>query len=77
MCDKEVRKYKDLFLTNMSSNIFYGYVDKIESLKMTINGIVYTKIESMNKIILHTGSEKKEIKFDKRNTLKIYSINIQ
>ena len=70
MCDKEVRKYKDLFLTNMSSNIFYGYVDKIESLKMTINGIVYTKIESMNKIILHTGSEKKEIKFDKRNTLK-------
>ena len=69
MCDKEVRKYKDLFLTSIPSNIYYQS-DVNKSLKMIINADVYKKIESMNKIILHTGSEKKEIKFDKRNTLK-------
>jgi dihydroxyacetone kinase-like predicted kinase len=53
----------------MPSNIYYQS-DVNKSLKMIINADVYKEIESMNKIILHTGSEKKEIKFDKRNTLK-------
>ena len=54
ICNKEVRKYKDLFLTGMSSNIYYHPsigIDILKSLRMIINADVYKKIESMNKII--------------------------